>query len=433
VSVKKTIKQKICILGLGYIGLPTASVLASSGFQVLGVDCKHTLVDTINRGLVHIHEPGLHTLVQAAVHSGNLVARFEPEPADVFLIAVPTPLRKEGDRVEVDLGNVEAAVKAVTPHLQKGNLVILESTSPPGTLEDLVAPLLEQGGLKAGSDFYAAYCPERVLPGRTMKELIENNRIIGGYDPASARKAEALYRHFVEGEIILTDARTAEMVKLAENIYRDVNVALANELSTICEKLGINAWEMIRLANLHPRVHLHQPGPGVGGHCISVDPWFVISRYPDESRMLSLARRINDERPVMVAELVVRLLEGIPDPVVTLMGVAYKGNIDDTRESPALRVLDELRGRGITCRIYDPHVLALSEETNNLAAAFSGSDCALLLADHDEFRYLYPRELGKIMRRRVVVDTRSCLERALWEEHGFTYHLLALGVERACR
>lgn len=430
-AVKKKSKGKICIMGLGYIGLPTASVLASSGFQVRGVDCKETLVDTINRGLVHIHEPGLHTLVQAAVHSGNLVAAFEPEPADVFLIAVPTPLRREGENVDVDLENVKAAVKAITPHLQKGNLVILESTSPPGTLEELVVPLLEQSGLKGGRDFSAAYCPERVLPGRTMRELIENNRIIGGYDLASARKAEALYRNFVEGEIILTDARTAEMVKLAENIYRDVNVALANELSAICEKLGINAWEMIRLANLHPRVQLHQPGPGVGGHCISVDPWFVISRFPDASPLLSLARRINDERPILVADLVVRLLEGIENPVVTLMGVAYKGNIDDTRESPALRVLEELRGRGISCRIYDPHVATLPEETNNLGAAFSGSDCALLLADHDEFRYLYPKELGKIMRRRVIVDTRACLERALWEEHGFSYHLLGLDEQGA--
>ncbi len=425
-SKKKREKEKICIIGLGYIGLPTASILASSGFQVLGVDLEETLVSRINRGLVHIHEPGLHTLVQAAVHSGNLVAALEPESADVFLIAVPTPLQREGGRVDVDLGNVESAVKAITPHLQKGNLVILESTAPPGTLEGLVVPLLEQGGLKGGRDFYAAYCPERVLPGRTMKELIENNRIIGGYDEASARKAEALYRSFVEGEIILTGARTAEMVKLSENIYRDVNVALANELSAICEKLGINAWEMIALANLHPRVHLHQPGPGVGGHCISVDPWFVISQFPEESRLLALARRINDERPLMVADLVVQLLKGIEDPVVTLMGVAYKGNIDDTRESPALRVLEALRGRGINCRIYDPHVVTLPEETNNLSAAFSGSDCALLLADHDEFRYLYPKELGKIMRRHVIVDTRACLERALWEEHGFSYHLLGL-------
>ncbi len=431
-TAKKMSKGKVCIMGLGYIGLPTASVLASSGFQVLGVDCKQTLVDTINRGLVHIHEPGLHTLVQAAVHSGNLVAAFEPGPADVFLIAVPTPLSRDGGQVGVDLGNVESAVQAIAPQLRKGNLVILESTSPPGTLEDLVAPLLEKdSGLKAGQDFYAAYCPERVLPGRTMRELIENNRIIGGYDRASARKAEELYRHFVEGEIILTGARTAEMVKLAENIYRDVNVALANELLTICERLGINAWEMIGLANLHPRVQLHQPGPGVGGHCISVDPWFVISRFPDESRLISLARRINDERPVAVAELVLGLLAGIPDPVVTLMGVAYKGNIDDTRESPALRVLEELRGKGAACRIYDPHVLTLPEETNNLAAAFRGSDCALLLTDHDEFRFLYPKELGKLMRRRLIVDTRNCLERDLWKEHGFDYRLLALGMEES--
>ena len=433
VAAKKRSKGKVCIMGLGYIGLPTASVLASSGFQVLGVDCKQGLVETINRGLVHIHEPGLHTLVQAAVHSGNLVAAFEPDTADVFMIAVPTPLLKEGERVDVDLSNVESAVKAIAPRLQKGNLVILESTSPPGTLEDLVVPLLEQGsGLKAGDEFHAAYCPERVLPGRTMRELIENNRIIGGYDPTSAQKAEELYRHFVEGEIILTGARTAEMVKLAENIYRDVNVALANELLTICEKLGINAWEMIRLANLHPRVQLHRPGPGVGGHCISVDPWFVISRFPDESRLISLARRINDERPAAVAKVVLQLLQGITDPVVTLMGVAYKGNIDDTRESPALRVLEELRGRGVDCRVYDPHVNSLTEETNNLYASFSDSDCALLLADHDEFRYLYPKELGKIMRRRIIVDTRAWLERDLWEEHGFAYHLLALAREADC-
>ncbi len=423
-------QQQVCILGLGYIGLPTASVLASSGYRVVGVDNKPSLVETINRGLVHIEEPGLHTLVQAAVLSGNLVARGVPEPADVFFIAVPTPVKKEGEQIEIDLSYVEAATESITPHLRKGNLVILESTCPPGTLDEVVVPLLEQGGLKAGSGFFAAYCPERVLPGRTMKELIDNNRVIGGYDPESARQAEALYRSFVEGEILLTDARTAEMVKLSENIFRDVNIALSNELSAICEKLGINAWEVIRLANLHPRVNLHQPGPGVGGHCISVDPWFVITRFPREAKLLTLSRRINEDQPRVVIDRVTRLLKGVADPVVTVMGVTYKGNIDDTRESPALIVLEELRCGGVDCRVYDPHVAGFNEETGNLTAAFSGSDCALLLADHDEFRYLYPRELGKIMRTRLVVDTRGCLEPSLWEENGFAFHLLGSGIGR---
>ncbi len=421
-------KQKICVLGLGYIGLPTASVLANSGYQVVGVDLKPSLVESINRGLVHIQEPGLHTLVQAAVNSGKLVARMEPEPADIFFIAVPTPVNHGPGDVAVDLNDVRSAAEAIRPHLQQGNLVVLESTCPPGTLEKLVAPLLEKGGLTAGRDFFLAYCPERVLPGRTMKELIENNRIIGGYNHPSALKAEALYRSFVEGEIILTDSRTAEMVKVAENIFRDVNIALANELSFICEKLGISIWEVVRLANLHPRVHLHLPGPGVGGHCISVDPWFVISAFPEEARLLATARSINDQRPLHVAEWAARLVEGIPAPVVTVMGVAYKGNIEDTRESPALAVLEALRRRGIECRVYDPRVTAFPEETNNLAMAFTGADLALLLADHDEFKFLYPRELGKLMRTRQVLDTRHCLDARLWSEHGFKYCLLGAGM-----
>lgn len=416
--------MKICVMGLGYIGLPTASLLANNGFDVIGVDKKENLIGIVNNGGVHIEEPGLKALVSAAVNSGCLKAKTVAEPADVFFIAVPTPIKKEENDVNVDLNYVVHASKEIMPHLKKGNLVILESTSPPGTTRDIVAPILEDSGLKVGQDIYLAHCPERVLPGNTLRELIQNNRIIGGVNDESSRKTKELYEKFVEGEIAITDATTAEMAKLIENIYRDVNIALANELSNICESAGINVWEAIELANRHPRVAVHMPGPGVGGHCISVDPWFIISAYKEESKIISLGRQVNDEQPNKVVKSVKALLEGIEDPMVTIMGVAYKGNIDDTRESPALQVIRGLENEGIKFKIYDPHVTNYIYETVNLKEAFKGSDCAIVLADHDEFSFIYPKELASMMRTMMVYDTRNCLDKELWEENGFNYYLL---------
>lgn len=256
--------------------------------------------------------------------------------------------------------------------------------------------------------------------------------MVGGLNRASAEKACDLYRRFVEGEIALTDADTAEMVKLIENTFRDVNIALANELAAICEQAGIDAWEAVELANRHPRVNVHKPGPGVGGHCISVDPWFIIGAFREEARLIALGRAINAEQPAAVARRVLALVEEMADPVVTILGVAYKGNIDDTRESPALPVIAALEAAGVTVKIYDPHVTSFPYETKSLKEAFTGSDCALVLADHDEFRFLYPKEPAALMRTRLIYDTRNCLDRNLWQQYGFQYHLLGLSRGRGC-
>lgn len=414
-------KIDICVIGLGYIGLPTASVFASNGYQVLGVDVNPRIVDTINRGGIHIEEPGLKTVVQAAIHSGKLKASLVPMEADAFILAVPTPITEDK---RADLSFVEASARAIVPYLRAGNLVILESTSPPRTTVDLLVPILEESGLRVGEDLFLAHSPERVLPGRILKELIENSRIIGGVNPASAERARQLYASFVEGEILLTDATTAEMVKVMENTYRDVNIALANEVAILCGKLKINAWDVIRFANHHPRVHLHNPGPGVGGHCISVDPWFLVECLPGDARLIGMARKINDEMPHRVAAYVRENLEGIPNPKVTLLGVTYKGNVDDTRESPAFEVIADLKGHGIEVGIYDPHVECFQHELSTMEAAFSHSDCVVLMVDHDEYKHLDPVKLGSLMRRKFLIDTRLLLDSAAWKDAGFGVRLL---------
>lgn len=413
--------QTICVVGLGYIGLPTATVLANNGFTVQGVDIDPRVVNLINQGQIHIEEPGLETVVQAAIQSGNLRASLTPSPADVFILALPTPITH--DKL-ADLSYVEAAARAILPHLRAGNLVILESTSPPRTTEDILAPILAESGLTIGEDLYLAHSPERVLPGRILKELIENSRVIGGINLASAERARDVYARFVKGEIFLTDATTAEMVKLMENTYRDVNIALANELAIMSGKLGISAWDVIRLANHHPRVHLHNPGPGVGGHCISVDPWFLVERLPEDTHMIAMARRTNDSMPHRVAAYVLNLLKGIESPKVTVLGVTYKGNVDDTRESPALDVIADLKAAGVEVGIYDPHVERFSHDLSDRPGAFDGSDCVLLLTDHDEFKQMDPANKAPMVRHPVLVDTRKTLDAERWSKAGFECHLL---------
>lgn len=292
--------EKICVLGLGYIGLPSASTFATHGMKVVGVDVNRKIVETLQNGGLHIHEPGLRTLAQAAIRSGNLSISDRPEEADAFIIAVPTPFHADKS---ADLSYVISASEAVVPYLRAGNLVVLESTSPPRTTVDVVAPILEKSGLKAGVDFYLAYTPERVLPGQILRELIENARVIGGVDAASAQAGFDLYSTFVRGDIVLTDATTAEMVKLMENTYRDVNIAIANEFSRLADRFGVDVWEAISLANRHPRVEILRPGPGVGGHCISVDPWFLVDAAPDLANLIRMARSVNDTQPDFVAAL----------------------------------------------------------------------------------------------------------------------------------
>lgn len=413
--------QELCVLGLGYIGLPTASLFATNGFKVTGVDVNIRVVDLINQGAIHIEEPGLSTLVQAATNSGMLSAALRPVEADVFIIAVPTPITANQ---QADMSFVAAAANAILPVLRPGNLVILESTSPPGTTTGLLASIFAKSGLELGKDLYLAHCPERVLPGQILYELIENHRVIGGFTPACAEIARDLYASIVKGDIHVTDATTAEMVKVMENTYRDVNIALANELATIAEKVGANAWEIIRLANLHPRVNLHQPGPGVGGHCISVDPWFLVEMAPKESKLIHTARTINNAMPEFVVRKIEQLL---PDPTrakIAVLGAAYKGNVDDTRESPAIEVVHLLNKAGYNVAIHDPHVNELEYELFSAEDALDQADCVLLLTSHDEFKALDPKEFGKIMKKRLLVDTRNFLDKQVWKEANFQVHTL---------
>jgi len=417
-------KGKICVLGLGYIGLPTAAMFATNGFKVIGVDTKFNVVKTVNGGSVHIEEPGLKTLVKAAVNSGNLKAKLEPGKSDTFIIAVPTPLTTNK---KADLSYVKEATKSIVRYLEKDNLVILESTCPPGTTKEVVVPILEKSGMKAGNDFFVAHSPERVLPGNILQEVISNDRIIGGINSKSAKRAKDLYRSFVEGKIYLTDATTAEMVKVMENTYRDVNIALANELSNICVNLGLNVWEVIELANKHPRVNLHQPGPGVGGHCLSIDPWFIVEKAPNLAKLIRLSREINDNQPMVVVNMIKNMVKGASNHKITILGVTYKGNVDDIRESPALTVIKYLKEKRYELGIYDPHVKEFPLKLNTLEESFKDSDCAVVLADHKEFNSLSPEKLGKLMRKRQIIDTKKCLDLKEWEKAGFKVNLLGEG------
>lgn len=401
----------ICVIGLGYIGLPTAAAFAGRRKKVIGVDINQHAVDTINRGEIHIVEPELDIAVHAAVKEGNLRATTRPEPADAFLVAVPTPFKtseEAGSTPTPDLSYIQAAADSIAPVLKKGDLVILESTSPVGATEQMAAWLAEartdlsfpqQAGEE--SDVRVAHCPERVLPGHVMHELIENDRIIGGMTPKCAEAACELYKTFVRGECLLTTARTAEMAKLTENAFRDVNIAFANELSIICDKVDINVWELIRLANRHPRVNILQPGPGVGGHCIAVDPWFIVSETPDQAKLIRAAREVNDSKPSWVIDKVKRgvgdFLQANPlktasDITVACYGISFKPDIDDLRESPALEIAKviakEHPGRVL---IVEPNIKQLpsvlsSAELVEYEEAIKEADVQVMLVDHRDFK-----------------------------------------------
>ena len=418
--------RKLCILGLGYIGLPTASMLAAHGYHVVGVDSDEKVVKKMSNGEVHIKEPGLETLVQAALNSKRMDVKGEPEPSDVFIICVPTPINE--NTKEPDLAFVKAAAESIVPHLSQDNLVILESTVPPLTTQNVVIPILEKNGLKAGETLFVAYCPERVLPGKILTELVKNNRIIGGIDARSAHLAKDIYRSFVEGEIHLTDIATAEMVKLMENTFRDVNIALANEFLKVAENIGVDVWDAIALANRHPRVDIHSPGPGVGGHCIAVDPWFLVDVGGDSTGLMKTARKTNDGMPGFVVDAIDMELKGIEEPVVTIFGVAYKGNVGDTRLSPALEVISLLKGRGYHMRIFDPLVEEFQYELLPLDKAVGGSDCIVVLADHGGFNYLDPEAILSQMRHPKVIDTKNCLS-PKWKKAGFTVRILGRGLK----
>ncbi|MDR6227493.1 nucleotide sugar dehydrogenase [Desmospora profundinema] len=403
-------EQRCCVVGLGYIGLPTAAVFADRGWKVIGADVDPHVVAVVNDGRVHIEEPGLAELLQRQVKRGRLQAALAPEPADVFIIAVPTPIHPD-QRANLDY--VEEAVHSLLPVLSPGNMVIVESTVPPRTMDDRVAPILTAAGWRIGEDLYLAHCPERVLPGRILHELSHNHRIVGGVDPVSTKKAARVYRTVVQGEVMETEAITAEMTKLMENTYRDVNIALANELVRVSDRLGIDAWEVIRLANQHPRVNLHQPGPGVGGHCLAVDPYFITEKAPDEALLIRTARKINSSMPAYVANWVKEMVKGRTAPKVALFGLAYKGNVDDIRESPALAVWEELsRDKELQVVVHDPFVEEEKVAIPLMEAdeAMQDADCLVILTDHEPFKYLEGNRIAERMRTPWILDTKGILQ-----------------------
>ncbi|MDF2495726.1 UDP-N-acetyl-D-mannosamine dehydrogenase [Sphingomonas sp.] len=405
---------KVAVLGLGYIGLPTAAVIARTGAKVLGIDVHQNVVDTVNSGKVHIEEVDLDGLVSGVVGRGYLRASTTLEPADVFVIAVPTPFTE--DRTP-DISFVLKAARALAAVLKSGDTVILESTSPVGTTEqvrDLLAELrpdLRAPGLSEGSDYAIAYCPERVLPGRILVELIDNDRVIGGITPRCARKALTFYRRFVRGACITTNARAAEMTKLTENAFRDVNIAFANELSLVADTMGVDVWEVIRLANRHPRVNILQPGPGVGGHCIAVDPWFLVAADPDNTPLIRTARQVNDGKTDHVIAAAAAMIAAHPDAPVACLGLAFKANIDDFRESPALKVAVALAKQfPDQVRIVEPYARTLPEAFAGTGARLVDVDLAIetcqmmiVLVDHDVFRSIPLEERAD----KQVLDTRG--------------------------
>lgn len=405
--------RTIAVIGLGYIGLPTAALFASRKRQVIGVDVNCQVVDTINRGKIHFVEPELDIVVHAVVTEGYLRATSIPEPADVFLIAVPTPFK---NLYEPDLSYIESAARAIAPVLRAGNLVVLESTSPVGATERLSQWMAEAcphltfpHSHGEASDVRVAYCPERVLPGRVLHELVINDRIIGGITPPCSKAATDLYKIFVESECIVTSTRTAEMCKLTENSFRDVNIAFANELSIICDKLDINVWELIRLANRHPRVNILQPGPGVGGHCIAVDPRFIVSSAPEEAKLIAMARQVNDSKPKWVVGEIKKLIsefqkkhsKPLIDIVISCFGLAFKPNIDDLRESPAIQIVNEISSfhEGLLY-VIEPNIQVLPSTFKktvslvNYETGFAEADILIFLVNHDSFK-LFNRGIKK--------------------------------------
>ena len=415
-------RERVCVIGLGYVGLPTASLLATQGFEVRGVDIDPRRVDAINSGQVAATEAELDVLVRSAVQSGHLEASLQPAPADVFIIAVPTPCTLQH---RPDLSFVESAFEGISSFVQPSNLVILESTVPVGTTGRMCSWLAQQRPdlswpsetrrivAHRSAQVYVSHCPERVLPGRILEELLNNHRVVGGVDGPSTARAHEFFRSFVRGQIIPTDARTAEMAKLAENAFRDSSIAFANELSLICERLEVDVWDLIEIANHHPRVKILRPGAGVGGHCIPVDPWFIIDSAPEEALLLRAARETNQRKTMHVTQMAIGRAERLDRPIVACLGLAYKNDVDDLRESPAVEVVRGLVQSGAaTVWVVEPHIQRLPEDLAGrgvelvaLERALSGSDLIVVLVRHRQFLAL-DRDL---LRKKDVIDTCGLL------------------------
>lgn len=395
--------MKICIVGQGYIGLPTAALFTRSDCEVVGVDVNEEIINNLNKGKIHIEEPGIAEIIKNAIDNNRYHASLTPEKADAFIITVPTPYIAEN--YSCDLSYVIEACNEILPFIEKGNTVIVESTIAPMSTDDVIKPIFEKAGYTIGKDLYLAHCPERVLPGKIIEELIHNDRIIGGITPECSKKASEVYGQFVEGELMLTEAKTAELSKCMENTYRDVNIALANELAKICAEIGVNALDVIKMANKHPRVNLHSPGPGVGGHCLAIDPYFIYAKAPETAKIIKLARDTNNSMPQFVYENVCKI---IPEGKISIFGVSYKGNTGDDRESPAYEIIALLENKGYEIAIYEPHI-----ERDNFVdfnEAIKGSNLILILADHNEFKEMDYESIKDKMKTPIIFDTKNILE-----------------------
>ena len=400
--------MKICIVGQGYIGLPTAALFAKKGCEVLGVDVNNEIVEKLNQGIAHIEEPGISDAIKNAVEEGHYRASLKPEEADTFIITVPTPYVKED--LSCDLSYVISACNSILPVLKKGNVVIIESTIAPMSTDEVIKPIFENEGYVIGDDLFLAHCPERVLPGQIMNELVNNNRIVGGITENCSKKAADVYRTFVKGEIIETEAKTAELSKCMENTFRDVNIALANELAKIGAEIGVNALDVIEMANKHPRVNIHSPGPGVGGHCLAIDPYFIYAKAPETAKIIKLARDTNNSMPGFVVENTGKILSKLdPEAIkISILGVAYKGNTDDARESPAFEIINGLKAAGYEIAIHDPHFD--NPDYFDLDEATKDSSLVLILTDHNEFKDLDYGLLKRNMKTKLIFDTKNIIK-----------------------
>lgn len=394
--------MKICIIGQGYIGLPTAALFTTKDCDVVGVDVNEEVINTLNEGKIHIEESGLGEIIKKAVNNGKYHASLKPEKADAFIITVPTPYIIEN--YSCDLSYVKEACNSIIPFLEKGNTIIVESTIAPMSMDDEIKPIFEDAGFTVGEDIYLAHCPERVIPGKIMYELVHNDRIIGGITEKCSKKASEVYGQFVEGALLETEAKTAEMSKCMENTFRDVNIALANELAKICAEIGVNSLDVIKLANKHPRVNIHSPGPGVGGHCLAIDPYFIYAKAPETAKIIKLARDTNRSMPDFVVENVSKI---VSKGKIAIFGLSYKGNTEDDRESPSYEIIAKLKDLGYEISEFDPHV----KPESSFDEAIDNACLILILCDHDEFKDLDYDLIKNKMKYPIIFDTKAILDK----------------------